>query len=109
MGSLEAQDQAVEHQPRALPKVVAVLKLRELLRKMLSADMDMRASDGAFQMCPEAFQSVHMGIAVHPFVAPLVDGAVPVAVAGQFGVAAQFVAADLRTGLDLLQNDALQR
>mgnify|MGYP001097635410 CR=1 FL=1 len=43
--------------------VVAILKLPQILRKMLPADMDVRSADPALERRPEAFNGVHASAA----------------------------------------------
>lgn len=48
----------VEHQVRHLTHVPAILKLPKILRKMLSADVNVSAADPALELSPEAFDAL---------------------------------------------------
>ena len=48
----------IKHHVRKVTHVVTILKLRQILRKMLPADMDMRAVDPALERRPEALEAV---------------------------------------------------
>lgn len=48
--------QAIDHQMRHMTHVVAILKLPQILRKKLPADMDMRAVDPELKLRPEALE-----------------------------------------------------
>ena len=50
--------QAIKHQVRHRPHVPAILKLPEILRKMLPADMNVGAVDRALQVRPEALDCI---------------------------------------------------
>ena len=75
--------------------VPAILKLCQILRQMLRADMNMRAIDPALHRCPKAFNAVgRSAIKADIFVRAVVDRHVPVAAIGQAKVGAQFVGVD---------------
>lgn len=57
--SCERMHQPVKHQMRNRPHVLAILELPEILRKVLRADVNVRAVNAPLQHRPKAFQMVH--------------------------------------------------
>lgn len=51
----ERKQQLSQHRLRTVPTIVAKLKLPQILREMLRADVDVRPVDPALQLRPEAF------------------------------------------------------
>ena len=82
--SAERNHHPVKHQVRNLTHVPAILKLPQILRKVLPADMNVRAVDPALQLRPEAFNGVHASAVARGVLArAVVDFDVPVAASGQ--------------------------
>ena len=77
----ERNHQLRQHRRRAIPAIVAKLKLPKILRKMLRADMDMRAVDPALELRPEAFKCVRgrARLGANVFKRAVVHGFVPIA------------------------------
>ena len=64
----------------------------------------MGAPDRPLELRPETFERVDVVVAIHPFVGRMIDGAVLVAQADQLGVRLQFIAADGRSDLNVLDD-----
>jgi hypothetical protein len=95
---------------RNVTHVPAILKLTQILRKMLPADMDMRAVDAALESGPEAFESVDTGAAEAGILAALVaHGDVPEAVEADILVTAELVCVDRGSGQDVLIDERVHR
>src|ERR1043165_9728528 len=87
--------QTIQHQMRNVTHVPAILKLAEILRKMLPADMDMRSGNPALEVRPEAFDGVHASAGLRGiFAARMVDGDVDVAAMRKVIVPSKFVGVD---------------
>ena len=79
--------------------IPAILKLRQILRQMLRADMDMRPIDPAFHSGPEPFDSIgRSAVEADIFVRAVVDRHMPVTTIGQAKVGAQFIGVDRAAG-----------
>ena len=90
--------------------IVAKLKLRQILRKMLPADMDMRAVDPALERRPKAFKAVHGRAAgADVFARAVVDRHVAMAAQPKAAVALEFVGMDLPAGKDVRVDRGLER
>ena len=66
--------------------------------------MNMRAANAEFQARPEAFRRVDVDIAARPFFRAVVDGTMRIAMARQFGIGLEFIAANFRTARYILKN-----
>ena len=87
---------------RNMTHIVAILKLPQILRKMLPADMDMSAVNPALQLRPEAFDGVDASAArLCIFFGSVIDCYVPITVKRQILVTAKFVGVDSRAGQDV--------
>lgn len=72
--------QSVQHQVRHLTHVPTILKLAQILRKMLPADVNVGSVDPALELSSEAFQSIDASAARLGILAPrVVHGDVPIA------------------------------
>ncbi len=105
---LKARQEPCEHRLGGVAQVVAELKLAEVLRKMLPADMDMRAPDRAFDLRPKPFDGIGMMDTVYPLVRRVVDGAVVITEPCDLAVRRKLVSADGRATLDVLNDVPLQ-
>jgi len=88
--------------------VEAKFELREVLGKVLGADMNMCAANADFQAGPEAFRRVDVGFAAYPFFGRMTDRRVPVAMFRQRGIGRQFVAANPRAARDVFKDMRLK-
>ena len=105
---LKARQEPCEHRLGGVAQIVAELEFAEVFRKMLPADMNMRASDRTFEHGPEPLNGVHVMDTVYPLVRRVVDGAVIVSEPGDPGIGGKLVRADRRPALDVLKDVPLQ-
>ena len=89
--------------------VPAILKLRQILRQMLHADMDMRSVNPALHLRPEAFDGVRRSaLEADIFVGRVIDRHVTMPARVKAKVGAQFVGMDSAAGNDIRVNDRNQ-
>ena len=105
---LKAHQEPCEHRFGGVAQIIAELELAEVLRKMLPANMDMRASDGSLEHGPETFNGIDVVNTINPLIGRMVDGAVVVTEARDFGIGRKFIRADGRAALDVGQDVPLQ-
>jgi hypothetical protein len=87
---------------RSVTHIIAILKLPQILRKMLRADMDMCAVNPALQLRPKAFDGIDASTArLRVFFGGMIDRYVPIAVQLQIFVTAKFVSMDRGAGQDV--------
>src|SRR5438552_360623 len=77
-----------------LPVVVPELKLREVERQVLLADIVVRADDPALEQCPEAIQVRGMDVAPHVFAPCVTDGLMWIAKWAERPITDPFVCGD---------------
>src|SRR5690606_13280486 len=88
--------------------VVAILKLAQILPKMLPADMDMRSIDTALQLRPEALDGIDASAArLGIFTCFVVHFDMAIARAVNIFVAAKFIGVDSGSGQYLVKNKGL--
>lgn len=93
---------------RSVTHIVAILKLPQILLKMLPADMNVRSVNPALQLRPEAFDGIDASALlsrVLPLAVVYADMAITRLV--DILVAAKFICVERRAGNDMLQNDGL--
>lgn len=106
----ERNHQPIKHQVRNVPHVVTILKLRKILRKMLRADMNVRAIDAALKLRPHAFDGVCGHAALADVRARFVANRDLVkALLTKEAVGAELVAADSSAGTDRRMNEGFHR
>ena len=86
-----------------LAHVVPELELVQVLRQMLSGNVNMRAANAALDLRPEAFNGIHTGIATNVFFTTVVDRAMHVAFFRRPLVNRMLVGADPRAFDDVLR------
>ena len=87
---------------RNMTHIVAILKLSQIFRKMLPADMNVCAVYPALKLRPKAFDGVDASAArLRIFLGGMIDRYVPEAVKRYILVAAKFVGVDSRAGQDV--------
>ena len=95
----ERNHQAIKHRMGRLTHVPAILKLRQILRKVTGTDMDMRSVDPTLDSRPEAFNRVGRStIEADIFMRAVIDRHVPVPALGEAKIGAQFIGVDSAAG-----------
>jgi len=95
---------------RNVTAIVTKLKLAQILRKMMTANMDMRSIDAAIQLRPEAFNGVDARTALGRILtATVVHLDVAIARLVNILIPTKFIGADSRTKSNMLDNDFLHR
>lgn len=84
--------------------VVAVLKLAQILRKMLPRDVNMRSANRPLDHRPEAFKAIGVRIAANIFLCGVINRAVNVPLLIKTFVRAVFICADKRRLFDIRLN-----
>src|SRR5262249_33317809 len=85
--------------------IVPKLEFSEIFREMLGGDMYMRPPDAVLKTRPKVFERIGMVRAAHPYVPPVVHGAVQsVAFAHEGAISRMFVRAHHRILLDMRMN-----
>lgn len=92
-----------------MARVPTKLKLTEILRKMLTANMDMRSANRALHQGPEAFDALGMVFAVRPLLCAMVYGSVKVAEARELCIRQQFVSRNRRPLFNVFDDVRLKR
>ena len=94
----------MEHHLRLLPQVPAELKLAEVARKMLPANMDMGTANRPLDDAPEALDGIRVSAAAHPFFAGVVATDMGVAGFHDTAVSGPFVRRDHGPLSDVVPN-----
>lgn len=95
---------------RNVTHVVAILKLAQILRKMLATDMDMGAVDRSLQLRPKAFERVDASTGLSRILtAIMVHLDVAIAALVDVLIPAHFVGADRRAGYDVMLDKRVHR
>lgn len=96
---------------RQMTHVLTILELRQILRKMMGADMDMSAVDRAFQLSPKAFKPVHARAGFVAEILPAIVVHADMAKAGMADilVSAEFVSAKRRARQNAFEDHTAHR
>ena len=87
---------------RDMTHIVAILKLTQILPKMLPTDMDMRSVNPALQLCPETFNGIDArSVCGRIYACFVVDLDVAIAVVRNVFVTAKFIGVDGSSGQDV--------
>ncbi len=98
-----------EHQFRALPPIVAILKLLHVLLKMLLRNMDVSPADRKLQPCPKTLDTVNMAITINILSSAMIDRFMIISGFRQSCVGFQFVGVNRAALFHVLLNNRLQR
>jgi hypothetical protein len=89
--------------------IAAIRELGDVFPKMLAGNVNMSATNGAFQLAPMTLNRIGVNVTVNPNVGRVIDAAVLVANPRKIAVGAMFVRADRRATLHMTLNKWLNR